>query len=60
MSLVFPPDGMEGVDILPTDGPTGTRGKSSPSMPTKDANTDNTEPDENISQDAQVHNPLEA
>lgn len=53
MSLVFPPDGMEGGDILPADGPMNARGKSSPSMPAKDANTDNTEPDENISQDAQ-------
>ncbi|KAA0712661.1 R3H domain-containing protein 2 [Triplophysa tibetana] len=48
MSSVFPPDGMEGGDILPADGPTSTRGKSSPH-----ANTDNTEADENISQDAQ-------
>lgn len=54
MSLVFPPDGMEGDDILPVDGPMSACGKSSPSMPAKDANTDNTEPDENVSQDPQV------
>nr|XP_055068509.1 R3H domain-containing protein 2 isoform X3 [Misgurnus anguillicaudatus] len=53
MSLVFPSDGMEGSDILPADGPTNTRGKSSPSAPAKDTNTDGTETDENLSQDAQ-------
>ncbi|XP_051562018.1 R3H domain-containing protein 2-like isoform X2 [Myxocyprinus asiaticus] len=54
MSAVFPPDGMmEGEGTLSTDGLASTRGKSSPSAPAKDINVDGTEPDENLSQDAQ-------
>ncbi|XP_051569001.1 R3H domain-containing protein 2-like isoform X2 [Myxocyprinus asiaticus] len=52
MSVVFPPNGMmEGEGTLSTDDPASTRGKSSPSLP--DINADSTEPDENLSQDAQ-------
>ncbi len=55
MSVVFTPDGMkEGDDSLPTDAPAGICGKSSLSVPTKDTNADSTEPDDNLSQDAQV------
>ncbi|XP_051986616.1 R3H domain-containing protein 2 isoform X2 [Xyrauchen texanus] len=54
MSAVFPPDGMmEEEGTLSTDGLGSTRGKSSPSAPAKDINVDGTEPDENLSQDAQ-------
>ncbi|KAL0191854.1 hypothetical protein M9458_014552, partial [Cirrhinus mrigala] len=54
MSAVFTPDGMkEGDGSLPTDAPMGIRGKSSPSAPAKDINADSTEPDDNLSQDAQ-------
>lgn len=52
--MVFPPDGMmEGDGALPSDAPAGIRGKSSPSAPSKDTNAD-TDPDDNLSQDAQV------
>ncbi|ROK31106.1 R3H domain-containing protein 2 [Anabarilius grahami] len=54
MSAVFPPDGMmEGDGTLPDDAPAGIRGKSSPSAPSKDTNADSTDPDDNLSQDAQ-------
>ncbi|KAK9973852.1 hypothetical protein ABG768_024553 [Culter alburnus] len=54
MSVVFPPDGMkEGDGTLPADAPAGIRGKSSPSAPSKDTNADSTDPDDNLSQDAQ-------
>ncbi|XP_059417055.1 R3H domain-containing protein 2-like [Carassius carassius] len=54
MSVVFTPDGMkEGDGSLSTDASVGIRGKSSPTAPTKDANSDCTEPDDNLSQDAQ-------
>ncbi|XP_026068606.1 R3H domain-containing protein 2-like isoform X5 [Carassius auratus] len=54
MSVVFTPDGMkEGDGSLSTDASVGNRGKSSPTAPAKDANSDCTEPDDNLSQDAQ-------
>ncbi|XP_073810893.1 R3H domain-containing protein 2 isoform X4 [Danio rerio] len=54
MSVVFPADGMQEGDVsLPADAPSGIRGKNSPSANSKDCNTDNTEPDDNLSQDAQ-------
>ncbi|XP_056316659.1 R3H domain-containing protein 2 isoform X4 [Danio aesculapii] len=54
MSVVFPADGMQEGDVpLAADAPAGIRGKNSPSANSKDCNTDNTEPDDNLSQDAQ-------
>ncbi|XP_052456407.1 R3H domain-containing protein 2 isoform X6 [Carassius gibelio] len=54
MSVVFTPDGLkEGDGSLSTDASVGNRGKSSPTAPAKDANSDCTEPDDNLSQDAQ-------
>ncbi|XP_016431340.1 R3H domain-containing protein 2-like [Sinocyclocheilus rhinocerous] len=54
MSVVFTPDGMEeGDGSLSTDASAGIHGKSSPSAPAKDTNADSTEPDDNLSQDAQ-------
>ncbi|XP_016333000.1 R3H domain-containing protein 2-like [Sinocyclocheilus anshuiensis] len=54
MSVVFTPDGMlEGDGSLSTDASTGIRGKISPTALAKDANSDSTEPDDNLSQDAQ-------
>lgn len=43
---------MESDGALPSDAPAGIRGKS-PSAPSKDTNTDSTDPDDNLSQDAQ-------
>jgi len=55
MSVVFTPDGMkEGDGSLPTDAPAGIRGQSCLSAPAKDTNADSPEPDDNLSQDAQV------
>ncbi|XP_016402073.1 R3H domain-containing protein 2 [Sinocyclocheilus rhinocerous] len=54
MSVVFTPDGMlEGDGSLSTDASVGIRGKISPTALAKDANSDSTEPDDNLSQDAQ-------
>uniref|UniRef100_A0A9J7XD36 R3H domain containing 2 n=1 Tax=Cyprinus carpio carpio TaxID=630221 RepID=A0A9J7XD36_CYPCA len=54
MSVVFTPEGMkEGDGSLSTDASAGIRGKSSPTAPAKDTNSDSTEPDDNLSQDAQ-------
>ncbi|XP_016359393.1 R3H domain-containing protein 2-like [Sinocyclocheilus anshuiensis] len=54
MSVVFTPDGTEeGDGSLSTDASAGIHGKSSPSAPAKDTNADSTEPDDNLSQDAQ-------
>ncbi|XP_077104682.1 R3H domain-containing protein 2 isoform X2 [Siphateles boraxobius] len=53
MSVVFPADGMENDDTMLTDAPEGIRGKTIPSAPSKDTNADITDPDDNLSQDAQ-------
>ncbi|XDV35168.1 hypothetical protein PO909_005168 [Leuciscus waleckii] len=53
MSVVFPADGMENDDTMLTDAPEGIRGKTIPSAPSKDTNPDITDPDDNLSQDAQ-------
>ncbi|XP_016095396.1 R3H domain-containing protein 2 [Sinocyclocheilus grahami] len=54
MSVVFTPDGMlEGDGSLSTDASAGIRGQISPTALAKDANSDSTEPDDNLSQDAQ-------